>query len=440
MRIAVASTFGCALSWWKRLADEGNDVKVWIDPKSGNKSVGDGIVGKLTSWEKLVDWVKTGRQSGIQTIVLFDSSGIGDKADDLRRMGIPVVGGGTFCDRLEKDRVFGQKIAAEVGCPIPAYQEFSSITDAMAACKNIKDGVFFKTDRYISTDATHGASSGEEMHEYLRGLIRQSGGHGKCILQEKIKGVPLSTARWWNGMSFVGPYEGVYENKKLMNDDVGPSTGCSFNVGWFYESELPVPAELLGFEALADVFRKNNAPPGIYDINAIIDSEGTAWFLEWTPRLGYASEMTMFRLLPNLGEFLHGVATAGPLPGFYDSLAYSLTIGIPPYPWEFGERTQKGSPDGTLIEGLDGLWDKQFIPYCIRKQDDDYVVAGHEGLLGLSFAAGEDIESIASAALDYAREIRAPGTMFRTDGGKDVAAAAEKLSRAGIDVHPGLLS
>lgn len=440
MRVAVATTFGCGLSWWRRLVDEGHSVRVWIQPPS-HKTVGDGLVEKSGTYDDLLSWAKEGALQREPTIMLFDSSGLGEKADAARRWGLSVVGGGSFCDRLEKDRVFGQKIAEKAGCRVPPYQEFGSISDCASAAKKLGEkGSYFKTDRYIDSDATHGADNGEQMHEYLSGLVRRVGGHGSCILQEKIPGVPLSTARWWNGQSWVGPYEGTYENKKLMNDDVGPSTGCSFNAVWFYEPEIPRIAELLGWEGLETDFRRQNAPPGLYDINAIVDEDGEAWYLEWTPRLGYDSELTSARLIPDLGAHLHAIATGRDMPPVYDELAYAVRIGIPPYPWEHGEKNEKGSADGVEIYGADGLWDKHFIGCCVRDDDaGELAAAGPEGLIGLSLATGESLEDLHDEVIDFAKTLRVPGKMYRTDGAKDTAEQAEKLVQAGIEVHPGML-
>lgn len=440
MRVAVASAFGCGLPWWRRLHDEGHDVRVWIEPRS-HKTVGDGLIRKAGTYEEALSWAKEGSLGGEPTLILFDSSGLGHRADEARKWGLHVVGGGAFCDRLEKDRAFGQRIAQGAGARVPPYQEFGSIADCLTHVKGIGDtATFFKTDRYIDSDATHGADSGEAMAEYLAGLIRTSGGHGKCILQEKIDGVPLSTARWWNGSVFVGPYEATYENKKLMNDNVGPATGCSFNAVWFYAEEQPQIAALLGWESLETAFRKHSAPPGLYDINAIVDDEGEAWYLEWTPRLGYDSEMTSQRLIPDLGAHLYAVATGREPAPLYDDLAYAVRLAIPPYPWEYGEKNEKGTADGRPIYGADGLWDKHFIGYAVRDEEQgELVAAGPEGLIGLSLANGDALGALHEEAIDYAKSLRVPGLMYRTDGARDTAEAAEKLLGAGIEIHEGLL-
>ena len=432
MRIAVATAFSCGLSWWARLQDEGHEVGVWIEPQS-HKTVGDGIVPKLTREE-------IERFDG--DLVLFDSSKLGDLADHVRKRGIPTVGGGSFMDKLEDDRVFGFKIAADAGCALPPYEEFASFTDALARARELGDlAMYFKSDRYLDSDATHGADSGPEMAEYLEEIIERYGGHGACILQQKIDGVPLSTARWWNGMDWVGPYQATYEDKKFMNDGVGPSTGCSFNVVWFYEGE-PEIVRQLHWPDLTQPFRAHRAPPGLYDINAIVAPDGKAYFLEWTPRLGYDSEPTSALLLPDLGRHLHAVATGHDPEEPSDDLAYTVRLSVPPYPWEHGKKDDKGGADGLIIRDHDGLWDGHFVAYCVRagKREGTLEAAGPEGIIGLTAAVGSSLEEAHEDAMDFAKDtLRVAGLQYRTDGAKHIKEKAEELIDAGYDVHPGLL-
>jgi phosphoribosylamine---glycine ligase len=432
MRFAFASHFTYGLSLWERVRNEGNEVKVWVSPEAYCKSVGDGIIAKSGTWDELKAWSKEA-----PSVVVFDSSGMGIQADEARRAGMLVLGGCSFGDRIEKDRAFGFKIAEAAGMQLPPYEEFSSFSEALSYCKGIKHGIYFKPDRYLDSDATHGADNGELMAEYLEDLIHRYGGHGKCILQESIDGVALSTARWWNGTSFVGLYEGAYENKKLMNDNVGPSTGCSFNAVWHYDDEQPEMARLLNWEALEPIFRKNEASPGIYDANCMVDDDGNAWFLEWCGRMGYDSETTGARLIPDYGAHLYAIAAGKEPPEVSNDFAYSIRAGVPPYPWEHGKQQQKGSPDGVAVHGTN---DERFVPYLLRKDGDMLVMAGSEGIVGLSCTTGDTLSEMHDEALEYLKEgLRVPGLEFRTDGGEDCREAAERLLKAGIDVPNGLL-
>jgi len=371
----------------------------------------------------------------------FDGSGEGERADQVRKWGVPIVGGGSFCDKLEKDRMFGFEMAEQAGAQLRPHEQYNTLTESEAAAP---DGeVYFKSDRYLAADATKGLKDKEHLHQYFEGLKREHGDNIKHILQEKIEGVPLSTARWWNGSRFVGPYETTYEHKAFMDGDVGGSTGCSFNAIFFHPND-PQIAEDLGWERLTLAFRRNEAPPGLYDINAVVAEDGQVYFLEWTPRLGYDSEMTSFRLMPNLGEHLFAMAEGREMPAVSGDLAYTVRLTVPPYPWEYGKLDHKGTCAGKLVRGNDGLWDKKFIAYQVRQDPETgLTLAGPEGLVGLSYAQGGKLKAISEEALDYAKELHKTGEpsalQFRTDGGSRIAEDAKKVRDAGHEIHKGLL-
>jgi hypothetical protein len=418
-----------------RLLDEGHEVLVWHD-WDDNNWIGRGIFPIESSWEGLLEWASQEPES----IVLFDASGMGKKADEARDRGLLVVGGGTFCDRLETDRAFGSEVAAEAGAMIPQHEAFASLSEVKERAKSIGAPVYFKTDTFVEQDATQGCDDGAELLSYMDEL-RERGvpDKTKCMLQEKIDGTAISTGRWWNGNAWAGPYCWDLERKALLNGDKGPSTGCAFNAVWFTpESSV---AEGLGWEALALSFRREEAPPGWYDINSVIDEDGTPWFLEWTPRLGYDSEPTGFRLVDHLGSLLWAVATGQGWATISDEIAYSFRLYVPPYPWESVKRSDKKTCIGTHIDGADGLWDKHFIPYQVEIADDGIMkVASPEGCVGLSLAVGKKLSALGKETLEYADDdLSVAGLGYRTDGHEKVKQDAAKLKESGVKVHPGLL-
>jgi phosphoribosylamine--glycine ligase len=437
VRFAIVSTYGCDLSIAARLQDEGHEVKYFVDKGKGRERseahthVGEGLVPCEQDFAALTDWAA----ESMDSLVFFTGSSLGDKAEDLRDRGLLVVGAGSFCDRLELDRGFGQGIAEEAGAQLPPYQEFSSLSDVKKYAKSLDKTVFFKTDRFITSDTTHQCDDGDALVAFINHL-REEGVRDatRCILQEKIEGIPISTARWWNGRTFVGPYETTIEHKALMNDDVGPTTGCSINAVWF--SDVNKVAESLGWDNLAIRFREENAPPCLYDINAVVDEGGQAWFLEWTPRCGFDSEPTSFRLIDDLGGWLWYVGSGQGGAEFSSDLALATRIGILPYPYEHVEWTDKHQATGTRIFGTDGLWAGNFIAYQVRKSPEEGLeLASPEGVVGLSLAVGDDVESLNEEIVEFAREMKPKGLMFRTDADKALGKDAAELRKAGIPMH-----
>jgi phosphoribosylamine-glycine ligase len=426
-----------------RLQDEGCDVLVWIDrdkpPTDKIAHVGDGLVEKARSWDDLLAWAKEGMQSGEPTLILFDASGMGEKADEARAAGVYTVGGGSFMDKLESNREFGQQIAEAAGCKLPPFVAFNSLSSVKKFAETLgATPVYFKTDSYLSADDTRKCEHGAALYRYMDELQAEYRDKIKCIVQKKIDGVPLSTGRWWNGKAWIGLYLWDIEHKALMNDDVGPSTGCSFNAVGFYADESPRIAQQLGWEKLTSEFLKHEAPPGWYDINAVV-TEDDAYFLEWTPRLGYDSEMTSFRLVGDLSKQLWAVAT-GQEPSVHSSnIAYSVRMWIPPYPWEFTEWTDTHSNLGTRIHNWgEELWAGNFVPYQVRMVGDNLEIGSTEGIVGLAIAVGTDLSELHDEAMDYAKQLDVRGLGYRTDGGAVVKKDAEELAKRGHVLHTGL--
>ena len=302
--------------------------------------------------------------------------------------------------------------------------------------------MYFKTDSYIDGDATHKADTPEELVEYLRWIRTRARPQTKNILQEKIDGFALSTARWWSGRAWVGPYEATLERKKHMAGDVGPSTGCALNAVFFYEEDYPDIARALNWEDLTAEFAAAEAPPGLYDVNALV-ADGEAWYLEMTPRFGWDSEGTSHRLYDHFSGWLWKVATgAGDAPEpSREQIAASIRLTVPPAPWEYGTRDEKGSAVGVPVNGDVGdLWSGGFMGYELQYHEDQgLTVAAPEGLVGLSIAVGDAMSDLAEEVTDFAKKrLRVPGLQFRVDIGEAIAEDAKTCREEGFDVHPGL--
>ena len=435
MRFGLVSGFGCSLSVALRLADEGHDVLTWHDYEAKNiQLVGKGLTPIESSYDRFMEWC---HDEPSETTVIFDASGMGERADEAAKSGLTVMGGGTFCDKLEKDRRFGTKIAQDAGCLVPPYEEFASLSECREWAKGLGDTpCYFKSDRYIDADATYGAKDGDDLYEYLEHLSAKAPDRSKCIVQQKIDGVPFSTGQWWNGRSFVGPFENTIEHKKFMDGEVGPSTGCSFNALWF--TPTSTIAEKLGWGNLVEAFVKYQAPPGLYDINAVIDKDGEAWFLEWTPRFGYDSEPTGFRLYNDLGGLFELVSRGTGVTSISSDLSYAVRLSVEPYPWEFSDVSDKHNCVGVPVRDVDDLHSATFVAYQIMQGDDGLAVASSEGIVGLSIATGPKLAALHDTVLDAAKTIRCPGLQFRTDGAKYIAEDADAIAKAGHAVHPGL--
>lgn len=433
----------------KRLYDEGNDVLFYIgdgDASGSNissKRVGREIVPRTENYAQLIAWAKEGITQREPTMVFYASSHLGKYADEARKSGLYVVGGGSICDKMEFDRPFGKEIAEEAGILIPPYQTFPTLDATIKFAEQSGAGMpemYFKTDSYIKDDCTKKCKDAKALIEYLRGLKDQDVPNGtKNELEECIPGVAVSTERWWNGRAFVGPFFGLIERKKFMSDEVGPSTGCALNSVWTYKDD-PMTAEALHWEDLAGVFARRGVPAGLYDINAIL-ADGEAHFLEFCARLGYDSEPTGQLLYNDLGKWLWHVATGqGDGGGFKDGIAVSLHLSVPPYPTQDAfDPHYKHSPLGAHINGesLGDLHSGPFVGYEVYAENGQLMVGGPDGDVGLAASVGDSLEDLAEQNYEFAKEgIDLPGLQFRNDAGEAILEDAKKARDEGFTDLP----
>jgi phosphoribosylamine-glycine ligase len=438
MKFGFYADEGTSLFAWRRLQDEGHDVAVYIPPDHGvEATVGDGLVKKVRSPAALGSFV------GKNGIIVFDGNKASKDADSFRSSGYIVLNGGSFQHKLENDRSYGIELAREIGIAVPPYKTFNTLSDAARYARSHKEkSYYFKSDKYLESDATRHAKTTQGLVQYLEWLRKRFGNDIPCMLQQEIEGVALSTAWYWNGHAIIGPVEGTIEHKKYLDGDIGPSTGCSMNVVWFYRG-LPKIAEGLHLDKLQEIFRREKAPPGIYDINAVIAKrDGTPYFLEWTPRFGYDSEPTAQLLVSGtLGGLYAGVALgiSGTLPVSMDGAAYSFRLGIPPYPWEFAGKDRKKTSNGAPVPiNPDApLW-QGFIGYSLRKSKGKIEIADEDGLVGLAAASGTSLEQMHNQAMRIAQKLDIQALSYRTDGaavlGKDLA----EVRRLGYNDVPRL--
>jgi phosphoribosylamine--glycine ligase len=442
-QFAYYSEGAASVSWARRLYDEGHDVLFYIPEKVSSK-IGENIVPKTQNKEEWLEW--GGRST--DTIYFFDATGSGELGDTLRKQGKHVIGAGKFMDKLEKDRVFGETLAKKVGITCPPAKSFNSISAVLAHLETDPQqesgdgGWAWKSDKYLGSDATIVAKDTEEVKEHLEHVKERFGDNVKCILQEKIKGVAVSTARWFDGRVFVGPFEGTIENKKFMNGDKGPATGCSLNTVWFYP-DIPRVAYELKWMGLESEFRDNDAPPGLYDINAILDKEH-AWFLEWTPRLGIDSELASQRGITSLSGFLEALVHGQNVDHFFkvDTAYHGVRISIPPYPNEFKELAELGDKNpakGVRVRNYDGTWDKFFVNVgCAWDEKTGLYVVCPFGFIGACVTDSTSIKKGFEKIYKFLEKLSVQDLQYRTDAADVILKDVQNIMKYGWDLTPVL--
>lgn len=345
-------------------------------------------------------------------LVLFDLTGKPREATKAAQV-TNVIGDSKLATQLEDERLFGIEIMEECGINVPFYEAFDDLQEAKSFIKKTKKRYVFKPDggQDQDTATTYVSKDWEDLLAYMDELGSHSKGV-KFILQEVVGGTELSTEAWFNGKDFY-LLNGTLEDKKFMNDNKGPNTGCSSNLVWVYDSQEDPPRIFKdGLGKLKDYLQSVNYR-GMIDLNTIV-SEHKLYGLEWTPRFGYDASATLFNLIrSNLGDFLCAIGN-GDVPYFEIKNTFSggVRVSIPPYPGEF-----KGKhPEDIAIKGIDlEKIPKDYYLYDVYMDGDSLCTAGVNGFIGVPLSNGETIQAVFDQIYFHIDKIQVPDMQYRTD-------------------------
>ena len=414
-KILLVSKDGVGASFLPRLMEEGHNVTYYL-LKDQYAGVLDGIVPKPI--HKKPDFSNF-------DLVLFDISGNAHLAEEALKV-TPTIGDGDLNTELEENRVFGIQVMEECGINVPPYEEFADLNEAKRFIRKTNKRFVFKPNGDQSTACTYVSKSPEDMLRHLDRLSSETKGE-EFILQEVVQGTEISTEGWFNGEEFF-LINSTLEEKKLMNDNKGPNTGCAGNLVWTYKQGTGNPYIFVeGLSKLKDFLHQYNYR-GMIDLNTIIGDR--LYGLEWTPRFGYDAAYTLFNLISsNLGDFLGAIAS-GSTPDYEIKGLFSAAIrlGIPPYPSEI-----KGKhPEGVPIEGIepeDCVRDCYLYDACISR--GELVTCGVSGMVAVPVGKGDTINQAFLRVQGRVDKIQIPNMMYRTDLEKTTYKRYEDLDREG---------
>lgn len=405
MKFLMYSESGEGAQLLKRIQDEGNEVALYIDDKV-YKNTFDGILHKVTTPEEFIDK---------NTTIIFDLSGFGEKADEYRKQGYNVYGASGFADKLEKDRNFGFSIMEQSGIKIPSFKEFTDYKSGIEYAESCGKRLVFKPNGTMPCKLTYVSDSPEQLVEYLKFIEKRFAKNiDSYILQEFIEGIVVSSEMFVSCGELLLPFNHTVEVKKSMNDDLGPSTGCSGNITWNGMTKIHEQGVFKANKVL-----KDEEYTGQIDLNAVVNEDGI-YGLEWTPRFGYDATPTYMTLLDmEMGEFFYKAARGENIPVVSKTSDYagSIRLSIPPYPMEVkrGLDTEKVSPnEGIPIQG----WEKhqgEIYFYEVMLSDGVLVHSGGTGVIGIAIGVNEDCDKCLDRPYEILKGIKVPDKQYRTD-------------------------
>lgn len=400
MKILLSSYSGYGAWFTLRLNEEGHSVDYWLSNKK-YENVLKGISPK-PFFEK--------PNFSKYDLVLFDLTGKPKVAEEAVQQ-TPTIGDGNLQSQLEDDRQFGIQIMEQCGINVPPYEEFNDLNAAKRFIRKTGKRYVFKPDggQDQETATTYVSDSAEDLLEYLDKLSATTKGV-EFILQEVVSGTEVSTEAYFNGEEFYF-INATLEEKKFLNENLGPNTGCAGNLVWVYNQPPHIFEQGLG--KLKD-FLQEYKYRGMIDLNTIV-SDSQLYGLEWTPRFGYDASATVFSLISSdLGNFLGQIAAGEPaddletLSGF----AGAVRLSIPPYPSDIDGKHPEGIPIAG-IEPEDAI--KNCYLYDAMLDKDALVTAGASGMIAVPIDTGDTPEEAFYKVEQRIKRIKIPDMQYRTD-------------------------
>lgn len=115
--ILIIDADSVGLDFAMRCQEHGHAVKLFLKrPRDGRNRTGDGLVEKVSDWEKWMQWADLVFPT-VNTTYL-------DRLEDFRRLRYPIFGPSKASAMLEIDRKLGMDTFEKYGIECPPYKMF----------------------------------------------------------------------------------------------------------------------------------------------------------------------------------------------------------------------------------------------------------------------------------------------------------------------------
>ena len=420
MKIALSSASAIGAWFVIRLMAEGHKVDYYL-----SNSKAEGVLSGLIPRPKVLDIDQRRHVLGYgfpnyydYDLSLFDFTGQSKQADSSRASLVPTLGDGYFENLLEDDRQYGIEAMEFSEIKVPPYERFDSPDNAKAFLRKRDRRYVFKPfvegGRVPDSASTYVSRDSADMLRTIDKLFSHAKGN-PFILQEFVTGTEVSVEGWFNGTDF-SCLCGTLEEKKFLNDNKGPNTGCAGVLVFtlspssrLYEETLKKTIPLL----------KNAGFRGVIDLNTIVAEGGDKIFgLEWGPRLGYlCCPVSSVMYGPGYADFILAVAKgAQPQERWQAPFGAAITVSIPPYPTEILIPSAEGIP----IEGLDPCSPQELCEFFLHdarldKTRERLETCGHYGYIGAPIGYGGTLEESFAMVERKLQKLHIPNMQYRTD-------------------------
>jgi phosphoribosylamine--glycine ligase len=409
------------IAW--QVLKEGHEVRYHIEAEK-ERDIADGLVPKSKDWEKdAADWAD---------IVVFDDTlGQGARAQALRAVGKPVIGGTPYADNLEDDRTFGQEELKKAGVTIIPYQEFDSFDPAIEFVKKNPDRYVIKPSgeaqnvkrRLFVGEEEDGVDVIGMLEAYKRAFSEEI----KVFqLQRRVNGVEVAVGGFFNGKKFITPININFEHKKLFPGEVGPPTGEMGTSMFWSEPNALFNRTLLKMEPkLAE-----EGYVGYIDVNCIVNNNGI-YPLEYTSRFGYPTiSIQQEGMLTPISEFFWDLAN-GQEPKWRTRSGFQIGVRIvvPPFPFDDEETFNSFSKNAAIV--FKRPMNEGIHIEDVKEVNGQWVVAGTSGVVLIVCGTGQTMKQAQVQVYSRIKNILIPNMYYRTDIGDRWVEDSDKLHNWG---------
>ncbi len=339
-------------------------------------------------------------------------------ADELRAMGIPVVGPSRSAAAIEGSKSFAKEVMAAAGVPTAAR-----LAEAQAPCVLKADGLA----------AGKGVVVCRSQDEVEAGLAALGAFGGPVLAEELLEGPEVSVFALCDGVN-AHPLAAAQDFKRAFDGDLGPNTG---GMGSF----TPVPGigpdrvdelvELTCRPVLAELAVRGAPFAGILFAGLMLTADGPR-VLEYNCRFGDPETQSFVPLLE--GDLLAALAAAAAgdvshvvlAPG--SGAAVTVVLAAGDYPAS-GDR---GSPiEGIEAAGVSGA----LVFHAGTALHDGAVVTNGGRILNVT-ALADDLAGARAAAYAAADLIGWEGVRRRDDIASAAVASALSVTPPGRSARP----
>ncbi|MGA0941595.1 MAG: hypothetical protein ACO3Q3_01350 [Flavobacteriaceae bacterium] len=245
---------------------------------------------------------------------------------------------------------------------------------------------------------------------------------GAFQLQRKVKGVEVAVGAFFNGNTFLPPYNISFEHKKLFPNELGVSTG-EMGTSMFWAEESVLFERTL--KKLEPSLREHNFR-GHIDINSIVNHNGI-YPLEFTSRFGYPQvHIQRDGLLTPFSKVLWDTA-AGAHVTFSSRIGFQVGayMVVPPFPYDDPKSFRLFSKDSVVIFKKPN--EVGIHPINVKKVSGHWLVTGDRGIVTLVTGQGTTMREAQKNMYNRISNLLINNSYYRNDIGDRWTEDSDKL-------------